>query len=322
MKINTFKIAAIIFILTILLPINACTRDNTAGQNNASDTAIVVVAGTHNNSEQMDIASYLDAKLEDVFKNFGEIRVVVVDANPEVAVDENGIPLGYYSSLYIEESMRAKDKNEPKWEKDYLRSQMQTMGKNLRSLSPNDSEVDTLAALFEARELLYSMKPESSSKEIIVFDTGLCTAGAMNFLDEDMSALLFSHDKLEAERIRALVSSLADKAELPDLSGIRVIWYGLGKVAEPQEALSRLNESNLQAIWTEVLRQCNAEMVNANIGEKDSYFGFSTSYGKTCYDMDVTPVIDWSEKIIVPLTGFVNNSSELSDLDNAKTVLG
>lgn len=297
---------------------------------------LVIVAGQHQNSEIVDMTGPLTEKITEVYSDFGDIRIIVADGKPEAVRGDDGLLVGYYSATYITQAKESKSKNEPIWERNYLAPQVASMTYSLSTLAPNDPEVDTLAAIFEARELLYSISPKGGDLEILIYDTGLSTSGSLNFLDEKLQNLLYSETPLDETSVQSLIDTLAVNSEIPDLSGIRVTWYGLGKVAEPQPPLTRLNVSNLQTIWGEILRRANAEPSTVITGSEYGYFAHTTSHGAINCDQKVTvvtnqnsggstdegsadndSVIALNEKVL----GFVPNESTLYSEDQALEIL-
>ena len=53
--------------------------------------------------------------------------------------------------------------------------------------------------------------------------------------------------------IAASVRTMADLHLLPDLTGVRVRWYGMGEVVAPQESLDEAAKARLTEIWKTVI---------------------------------------------------------------------
>ena len=173
------------------------------------------------------------------------------------------------------------------------------------------------------------------NKEIIVYDTGLCTTGSFNFLETENLELLTNDKKLDRDEIgqskmNKLIDNLQESAELPELSDIMVTWYGLGEVAHPQPELSKLDVENLRYMWSEILNRANAVPSSVSNAKSD-YFIQITGYEAVESEYLVTPVIWWEGvgnteneeevKIIEEEIGFVPNSTDYISIERAYQVL-
>ena len=101
----------------------------------------------------------------------------------------------------------------------------------------NDAQVDYLEGLRIAVRSLNSLEGYNS-KTIVVIGTGLSTQGTLNFQNNLLSA--------EPE---AVLDLLEEKNEIPDLTGMTVVWQQLGDVAAPQQSLTQSQKARLQEIW-------------------------------------------------------------------------
>ena len=111
-----------------------------------------------------------------------------------------------------------------------------------------NAEVDLLTAVdLAARDL--SDKPGLHT--IVVVDSGLATAGPLNFLEPGL---------LDAEP-QEIADTLDDLGLLPDLRGDAVVFQGLGDTAAPQPPLDRARRTQVQAIWTTVAKKAGATSV-------------------------------------------------------------
>jgi outer membrane protein OmpA-like peptidoglycan-associated protein len=89
-----------------------------------------------------------------------------------------------------------------------------------------------------------------SSKTIVMIGTGLSTQGIMNFKNNLLS--------VEPE---AVIDMLEEKEEIPDLSGITVVWQQLGDVAAPQQELSQRQYKRLEELWGGIVERGGGEFV-------------------------------------------------------------
>lgn len=118
----------------------------------------------------------------------------------------------------------------------------------LDSLSVSEAtvpECNTLDALRMAAGRIHS---NGGKGVLIIHNSGITTTGDLNFTATDLI-----HSDPEY-----IVEELEDRHAIPDLSGIRVIWYGMGSVSYPQEKLSTEYAYNLKTIWETILDRSGA----------------------------------------------------------------
>lgn len=278
-----------IFVFFILLTAVGCNASGDCVQNRT----LVIIAGVHSNSQVIDVP--LTDKIKQIYSSFGNIGIIVADGTPNFVYDDNGNILGSYNDSYVSEAKKIKKNNKDAWYKNYLTVQIAAINKELSSLKPDSPEVDIMAALQEATKLFNGASfGNNAIKEIVIYDTGIATSGAVNFLDYNFLNLLNSDKKIDENSIKDLLDSLENKAEIPNLSGIKVTWYGLGAVADPQNKLSNLNIENLKVIWGEILNRANAVAPNVeNEGNKYNFFVSTTSSNVMKYAQPVSVIIDW-----------------------------
>ena len=206
----------------------------------------------------------MNSIVQKVYSSFGNVGIVVVDGNPTLLYNEDtGEITGFYSIETLTKSKKSYSLNRTTWEREYLVPQVASFGKAFDESIADDPEVDTLKALKVAEEALNTIEASMGTevkKQIVVLDTGLCTTGALSFLQPNCLALLMNEKKLwldetKVEEVSLLVNSLDDAAEIPNLSNITITWYGLGKTGYPQHNLSNLNIQNLQYLWGEILKK-------------------------------------------------------------------
>jgi outer membrane protein OmpA-like peptidoglycan-associated protein len=144
---------------------------------------------------------------------------------------------------------------------------------NIRAEQP---ENDLLKALHEARRQLSFFERMArgegktiKNKQIIILDTGIVTTGDMNFLTLGINRVEFS--KLSDDEREAYASRVADSLYnarvLPDLSGVDIVFIGLGDVAMPQEELSSPVEKGIKNIWRAVFEKSNVNVNNVDFEE-------------------------------------------------------
>lgn len=111
----------------------------------------------------------------------------------------------------------------------------------LRATRSQSGQVDLLAALDRARRLL----PDGGT--IVVVSSGLATHGALDLRQAGWVA--------PAEQV---ADDLQRRQALPDLTGVRVRFVGLGEVAGPQPPLTVPARHALEAYWTAVCVRAGA----------------------------------------------------------------
>ncbi|MEU4526101.1 OmpA family protein [Amycolatopsis sp. NPDC024027] len=108
-------------------------------------------------------------------------------------------------------------------------------------------EADLLGALDTAAR---SNKPQNSGT-IIAFDSGLSTTGGVKF---------DSTTTIDADA-KDLLQHLDAAGYLPDLSGITVVFVGLGETSPPQDPLRPAQRKHLSNLWEAVARHAGAQCV-------------------------------------------------------------
>ncbi len=335
------KILTIVIIVSCVFTSGCKKEENSLTKSPV--TILAVLLGNHANSKKFNVQ--IGNKINQVYMSFGNVCIICVDGKPEAMrnKENESMMAGCYSKEFLDNS-RADYKYQEVWKREYLSPQISNLNKYIEECSPNNPEVDTLEALHSAVEALNEMesiiKDENDgniviNKEIIVYDTGLCTTGSFNFLETENLELLTNDKKLDRDEIgqskmNKLIDNLQESAELPELSDIMVTWYGLGEVAHPQPELSKLDVENLRYMWSEILNRANAVPSSVSNAKSD-YFIQITGYEAVESEYLVTPVIWWEGvgnteneeevKIIEEEIGFVPNSTDYISIERAYQVL-
>ncbi len=114
------------------------------------------------------------------------------------------------------------------------------------------NETDLLQAIARAADAVNGSN--ATDKTIFVVDSGLSTSGYVNFIKHN----LFDTD------ISLLIEKLREKHAIPDLRGIKIVWYGLGDVCGDQATLPAEKAFRLKEIWPAILSESGAENVEFN----------------------------------------------------------
>ena len=317
-------ILTLILIVLLILPLQGCE------QHQPTDPPIlsVLIAGNHEGSLKLDMD--LDNIVSHCYSTLGNTAVIINDQDPSLLYNKDGAPIGYVDSMTLQESEKKKKVNKELWQSS-INEQAKEVVSDIDTAVPDSSESNMLAALqtaVDVLEFLESSYDGNVTKEIIIFDTGLSTSGALNFLIGDAYKLLFSKGKISEDEnsmnaVASLIQDLDSHAELPRLNDITVKWFGIGTVAAPQDDLTQLQITNLQYIWQELLHACGANTQESK-NDTDSYFQTALTTLPQSYDYSVTPVIFWPDaeiKIPTQKLGFQKNSAEFKSLDEAMDIL-
>ena len=223
------RIITFISAIALTLSLSSCTKAN-AQENDDAQEVLVIVWGNTSNVKSIDInsKSILDA-VESVFLNYGYIAVVNADGNPDVKV-----------TLNTDIKERLKKANPEKVKNDAI-CRAHSFLRQLAEIQADDPEIDLLKSLNLATRVL-SEFPANSKKTIIVYASGLSTAGILDF-----------NNNLLCADPQALAEQLYQKNEIPDFDGIAVQWFHMGDTTLPQQELSGAQVHSLQEIWSSII---------------------------------------------------------------------
>ncbi|WP_089404233.1 OmpA family protein [Geodermatophilus saharensis] len=118
----------------------------------------------------------------------------------------------------------------------------------LTSARADDEETDLLAAIDMA---LRSISSASGQHTVVVIDSGLSTAGALDLREPGL---------LDADP-DAMAADLKTAGHLPDLEGVTVVLQGIGDTFAPQAPLDRPQRTQLADVWTAIVRAAGADDV-------------------------------------------------------------
>ncbi len=195
------------------------------GEAISCDNAAFVYAKRANSSQDMLVAEgYLDA----IAENEGHFFGVVADGNPwafdvQLTSDESN---GRRKAKAIE-GLKAE----------------KILGANWNAQT---EEVDLFAAICEADRRLSSSVAEGNRNVLVIIDSGISTAGLINFTEESTREAL-----LEPE---VLISTLRERGDLVKFENIdEVIWFGLGETsgdqASPNQGTTKAMEYLYRALF-------------------------------------------------------------------------
>lgn len=252
--------------------------------------ALAVIVGAHANMIAPTVTPSVRAEIEDAAARGARATVIVADGDPTVVAT---VPL-------------ATENNNPLYQRQRI-NQFVDLIEQVRADTP---EVDLLAALHLAAR---SVADAAGPKTIVVIDSGLQTAGALRFQDHGGALLDADPDEV--------IERLQEEQRLPDLSGVRVVFAGLGDTAPPQEPLPPPDRRTLVALWTGIVEAAGgtAEVSQAPLPGGHSVRGVPP----------VTPVPVDANPIELPATtvledsavGFIADQARFRNPGKAREVL-
>lgn len=206
--------------------LTACTPATATGQacDQSHKRNLGVVAGSTANAPAVTIPASATSQLEAAGKTNGSVTVVVPSGTPQVM---GTTPLGSSAqdAIVCHNDQRTK------------LTQITSYLAGLRATAP---QVDFLGAIDQAARDL-----GSDPMGVIVVGSGLQTTDPLNFAG---TGLLYADPA-------QVVADLTSRNLLPaDLTGITVYWAGMGDVAGAQQPLTVPARSNLEAIWSAVVK--------------------------------------------------------------------
>jgi flagellar motor protein MotB len=190
---------------------------------------LAIVVGAHANAPTGPLTGK-GAWARDVAAAQGsDFQLVVGDGAPYVAADE---------ALTVD----AADEAARQAQREANR---ETIDAAVEEATARTPESDLLAAL-----TLAAQHPVSAPglRVVLVRDSGLSTTGVLDFRQPGL---------LDADP-EEVADSLADVGQLPALSGVQVVFQGVGETLPSQPDLDPVRKVQLEAIWDAVLRRAGA----------------------------------------------------------------
>lgn len=210
--------------------------------------AMAIIQGNHANAMATPTDAYriVESSLDNVVYG-GYVCVVVADSNPskiELVDDADFFEETARNSTTLRDTIAKR--------KSQVMDALKTMDTHADS-----SEVDLLGAIREAKNALSSSRFDGiTDKRILIIDTGISTAGDLNFVDMD-----FTKGTPDPTEIVEQLKHYEGMGVLPDLSGITVTFMGttdgLAEAAPPQK-VSTTDKRFVKTLWNEVIRACGA----------------------------------------------------------------
>lgn len=224
-------ISALVMWLSMVCFMTGCSDVNN------DEVALAVVGSPHSNEPSFPLNTVsIKDKLYNCCYTYGSVSFITCDGNPKV-VYQTDIPKPEKSGL---------SENKKKTIADNYTSQLIN---ELASLRSEVAEVDTLKSITYASKVLSGSR-ESTDKVLMVMDSGLSTAGYLDFT----KGLLYADTD-------AIVDALVKAEAIPDLKDVNVVWMYLGQTAVPQQELSEDQKHKLENIWRAILVSGGAKSI-------------------------------------------------------------
>lgn len=230
------------YLAAIVDPPKLCTFKSDSSTDFSSDQISVVLAPTSN---FVDLDSLVSRAGQDIKSGLGmglkdgnekqalnrELSLVVADAAPKLIVTSFIDPLNGTESQEIGTQIDSTY--------GYLELAVACAG-GYSAKEDDQISLEKETDLLKSLAVASNQMQHSGNRTLYVLGNGIQTAGAIRMQDDD------SFPKTKA-RALTMAKSLAQRGELPDLTGISVKWYGLGQV-------DGKNQKTLPTAWTKSLR--------------------------------------------------------------------
>lgn len=244
------KVKTIIMYLSVILLTTALITGCASAGSEKENAAFAVVVGKHSNARVIPFNSeVLQEALSYMYYRCAYVTFINCDADPEA----------YFQVKISEPSIKNLSKEKQKEIADqYIRQLLEA----IKLAEPDSNEFDTLEAISKAAQALAVKDSVHCDKDLLILDSGLSTAGYLNFVDKYLYC-----------DINSIVSELQMKNALPDLTGVDVSWAFCGDVSYPQEPLTEGEKKKLRSIWEAILLASGARSVNFrnDFSSQDSY---------------------------------------------------
>jgi len=199
---------------------------------------VALAIGARSNNPEPFLTTGIEAAINSAINAHQPITIIRLDGDPRVVFSQAFSPQGLNP-----QAQKVERNNYVTSLNDILQGTTQT-STDIRAQVP---QADVLGALAVAA----SEVPQGGN--VIVLDSGLQTTEPLNF-----STGLLGDDP------HTITDYLKHADELPDLSGRRVYFFGLGWTAAPQPALGINNRNKVTQIWTKIAQAAHARCVWAD----------------------------------------------------------
>lgn len=281
-------------VVALCAGLTACTPATASGEacDQSAKRNLGVVAGSTANAPTTELPASASATLAAAGKSNGSVTVVVPSGTPQV-MGTTALGSSAQDAIVCQNDQRTK------------LTQITSYIDGLKASTP---EVDFLGAIDQAARNL-----GKDPMGVVVIGSGLQTTDPLNFAG---TGLLYADPA-------QVVADLTSRGLLPsDLKGVTVYWAGMGDTAGAQAPLTVPARSNLEAIWSAVVKAAGGTL---------SLLPEPASGSATTGLPAVTPVTveavstktDWSRPVIIRSSEllFTKDTADFSDPAAAQNVL-
>lgn len=232
MKKTISIIISLVLTLTCLLTLSGCNNHGNETDNahlTDDPLALSIVMGIHSKFPKLTFTSdNIQNSLYNACYSYGKVSTVTVEGTPALR--------GNFEITKPDKSITDTKR------KQLARQNMNSIIYDCSLAAATTEETDTLAAIQLSANSLQSST--CSEKQMLVYDSGLCTSGLLNQTSNDV---LSADPVLVAEKLAAIHA-------LPDLEGIKVKWVGLACVAGDQDEIPDSYKYKIEQLWSEIIK--------------------------------------------------------------------
>ncbi|MFP3464655.1 OmpA family protein [Leifsonia sp. SIMBA_070] len=287
-------LAAAAAIVAVCAGLTACTPATASGEacDQSHKRNLGVVAGSTANAPVVALPASASSQLAAAGKTNGSVTVVVPSGTPQV-MGTTALGSSAQDAIVCQNDQRTK---------------LAAVTSYIDGLKASAPEVDFLSAIDQAARDL-----GSDPMGVIVVGSGLQTTDPLNFAG---TGLLYADPA-------QVVSDLTARNLLPtDLKGVTVYWSGMGDVAGAQQPLTVPARSNLEAIWSAVVKAAGGTL--SLLPEPASGNAAAGLPAVTPVSVEaVATKTDWSHPVVIRNSDllFTKDTADFSDPAAAQKVL-
>lgn len=222
------KLMPILLVVVICISLAACSSQGINGSNSNDPIAVSLVIGTHKYFPSISLSSKkIYNELYAMAYSYGDCSVIVVDGDPYLS--------GNYSVEKPDKSI-----DDAKRRQIAKQNTAQIILESQQAVAKTE-EFDTLTAITKSAGCLRSV--DYNQLNMLIYDSGFSTTGLLNFAASNM---------IDSD-VDMLVEQLEELHAIPDLSGINILWVGLGEVCGEQSKLTSEYKYKLKNIWSSII---------------------------------------------------------------------
>ncbi|WP_285113691.1 OmpA family protein [Leifsonia sp. fls2-241-R2A-40a] len=281
-------------VLALCAGLTACASATASGEacDQSHKRNLGVVAGSTANAPTVALPASASAQLAAAGTSNGSVTVVVPSGTPQV-MGTTALGSSAQDAIVCQNDQRTK------------LTQITSYIDGLKASAP---EVDFLGAIDQAARNL-----GSDPMGVIVVGSGLQTTDPLNFAG---TGLLYADPA-------QVVSDLSSRGLLPtDLKGVTVYWAGMGDTAGAQQPLTVPARSNLEAIWSAVVKAAGGTLSLLPEPASGSAPAGLPAVSPVTVEAVATKT-DWSRPVVIRNSEllFTKDTADFSDPGAAQKVL-